>query len=313
MVGMSVEQLAALYVVDSIKGFGPQKFKQLHAEGIRTTDVALDPRLIDLKGKRGDWFRSQLRTMPAKTRDECRTRATRQIYAAYQARGMILSYDSPHYPKSLYMSNNPSAILYVRGSPAVLDDQRAVACVGSRGVRPPYDALHAEFARAACGAGFAVVSGFALGADTLGHRAARAVAGRTICCMPGGLDRPFPPENKPLWEDLLQYDGAVFVSEYPFGTGASALTLRKRNKLIVAFARGVVISQSSESGGAMNAYRFAREQHKPVATFAADATDATSGNQLIEADRESRDAVFSASAPTDQDYLRWLELLSSST
>ena len=55
------------------------------------------------------------------------------------------------------------------------------------------------------------------------------------------------------------HTGAL-VSEFPFGTAASSLTLRKRNKLIVAFAQGVLIGQSSAKGGAMNAYRFALEQ-----------------------------------------------------
>ena len=59
------------------------------------------------------------------------------------------------------------------------------------------------------------------------------------------------------------------MSELGFGVRASALTLRKRNKLIVAFARGVLVAQSAKDGGAMNAYRFAVEQKKPVATFAA--------------------------------------------
>jgi hypothetical protein len=75
---------------------------------------------------------------------------------------------------------------------------------------------------------------------------------------------------------------AVAVSEFPFGTAASSLTLRKRNKTIVAFALGVMLSQTSASGGAMNAYRFALEQKKPVATFAPDGTKRTSGNEQIE-------------------------------
>ena len=57
--------------------------------------------------------------------------------------------------------------------------------------------------------------------------------------MPCGVDLVFPPENRLLWRELLNYENAVFVSEFPLGTKAAALTLRKRNKLIVAFARGV--------------------------------------------------------------------------
>ena len=37
---------------------------------------------------------------------------------------------------------------------------------------------------------------------------------------------------------MLDYEGAAFVSEFPFGTAAARLTLQKRNKLIVRFALG---------------------------------------------------------------------------
>ena len=106
------------------------------------------------------------------------------------------------------------------------------------------------------------MSGFAVGADSIGHRAARDASGRTVCVMPCGLDNLFPPENRTLWEELLDYPGAAFVSEFGFGRRASALLLRKRNKLIAAFSQGVLVAQSSYGGGAMNAYRFAREQKK---------------------------------------------------
>ena len=77
-----------------------------------------------------------------------------------------------------------------------------------------------------------------------------------MCVMPCGLDKVFPPENRGLWEELLAHPGAVFVSEFGFGQRASSLLLRKRNKLIVAFAQGVLVAQSALDGGAMNAYRF---------------------------------------------------------
>lgn len=312
-VGVDVDSLAAMYVLDGIKGFGPQKFKQLREEGVAIGDVVADPHKLALKGKRGDSFRAQLTDVTDQARAKCRHRAARQIQSAYTLGAGIVTYESPLYPRPVYLSNNPIPVLYVRGARTVLSSERAVACVGSRGIREPYTKLHAAFARAACRQGFAVASGFALGADTVGHEAARHAGGSTICCMPGGLDRPFPPENRPLWEDFLMYPGAVMVSEFPFGTGASSLTLRKRNKLIVAFAEGVLVSQSSAKGGAMNAFRFAREQDKPVATFTGDGTDDTSGNELITADRGERDVVFQTSAASYEDFVQWLRQLSSST
>jgi predicted Rossmann fold nucleotide-binding protein DprA/Smf involved in DNA uptake len=131
--------------------------------------------------------------------------------------------------------------------------------------------------------------------------------------MAGGLDRPFPPENKPLWETFLAAGRAVFVSESGFGARASALTLRRRNKLIVALAQGVLVGQSSTSGGAMNAYRFGLEQHKPVTTFEPDGADDTSGNAVIANDARSGGSFFPVGSSAPDLYEAWLRPLSSST
>jgi DNA processing protein len=221
-----------------------------------------------------------------------------------------LTYRSIEYPRAVYESYNPVEVLYVLGPPALLA-QPAVACVGSRGIRDPYADAHASFARVAAGENVAVASGFATGADRIGHEAAWEAGGTTVCVMPCGLDRPFPPENRDLWTRFLASDRAVFVTEFPFGTGASSLTLRKRNKLIVAVAAGVLVSQSSAAGGAMNAFRFAVEQRKPVATFEPDDTDATSGNQMIGA--ETKVPVRVLPAADEMAMSAWLHTLSFST
>jgi DNA protecting protein DprA len=311
-VGVTVSELAGLYALDRVKGFGPQKYKQLHEEGVKPKDVLEDPHILPIGGKRGEKFRAQLSEISSDDRAESLELAKRQISSAHRVGARILTYHSPEYPENVYRSNNPIAVLYVRGNPTVLKEKRVVACVGSRGIRPPYSHLQSDFARAAVKEGFAVASGFALGADSIAHLAARQSGGKTICCMPGGMDRPFPPENRSVWEDFLEYPGAVFVTEFAFGTGASSLTLRKRNKLIVAFAVGVLVGQSSEKGGAMNAYRFGREQKKPLATFKSNGTDDTAGNALIEKERLEGDAIF-ADFPDEQGYAAWLRTLSSST
>jgi len=309
-VGVLATELAAIYAFERVKGFGPQKFKQLADDGINLSSVLMDPDSLPMKGKRGETFRDQLHQITPVVQSECLEIAKRQISTAHHLGAQILTYGE-HYPRNVYDSNNPIPALYIRGGLSVVSHDRTVACVGSRGIRAPYDLLQREFARVAVSHGFAVVSGFALGADSVAHLAAREAAGRTICCMPGGLDRPFPPENRAVWDDFMTYPGAVFVSEFRFGTRASSLTLRKRNKLIVAFARGVLVGQSSVSGGAMNAYRFGKEQKKPLATFEADGSSDTSGNQLISDERKDNDVVFPKRADEER-YFEWLRKLSSS-
>jgi DNA protecting protein DprA len=310
-VGITTDELTALYVLDGLKGFGPQKFKELHSSGLTPIEVTKNPPALPIAGKRGDDLRRQLETERAHLEPASRVRAAKQIVAAHKHGARIVTYRDPRYPPNVFDSNYPAPLLFVRGSLDVLTETKSVACVGSRKTRAPYSGLEIEFVNAACRAGFVIVGGFALGADTIGHEQAWKAGGKTICVMPGGLDRPFPPENRRLWDEFLHYPGAVFVSELGFGARASALTLRKRNKLIVAFARGVLVAQSAKDGGAMNAYRFAVEQKKPVATFAADATADTSGNRLI-ADETWTKLLPTAGADPEA-YEAWLRELSSLT
>jgi DNA processing protein len=279
-VGISVADLSSVLSLGSIRGLGPQVFKAIFDAGLSFQSVLEDPNSLPMKGRRADTIREQILTK-YEASEEFILRARRYIAAAETNQSQIVTYQHHAYPKRVLDSNYPVPILFARGATDALNPERAVACVGSRQIRPPFSDRQDEFARYAAEAAFSVVSGFALGADSIAHRASFETGGNTVCVMPSGLDRPFPPENREFWRQLLDYPKAVFVSESPFGSLASSLSLRKRNKLILSFAQGVLVGQSSNRGGAMNAYRFSIEQHKPVATFESDGEDDTIGNETI--------------------------------
>ncbi len=232
-----------------------------------------------------------------------------QVKRAQSTGASILTYGDPAYPEQVYASNNPVPVLYVRGNPDLWNDKAAVAVVGSQNTREPYATAARTFASVAAHNRWLVVSGFAQGADTFGHTAALKADGQTVCVMPCGLDNVFPPENRGLWDKLLEDPNAVFVSEFGFGQRTSSLLLRKRNKLMVAFTRGVVVAQSKQDGGAMNAYRFAREQNKPVATFGHDGSNDTTGNAVIEHDSRTGGFVLGTTGNRSE-YAAWLQQLS---
>lgn len=322
-VGIGVDDLASLILLEGVKGFGPEKFRELHTAGRRPAEVLREPDALPTKGIRGERFRELIRALDGPAKQVAQSRAVRQLARAHEHEARIVTYGDPHYPPNVFASNNPVPVLYVRGSATLLAEPRAVACVGSRDTKPPYSDRHHEFATHAATQGWSIVSGFALGADSIGHRAAYLAGGKTTVVMPCGLDRPFPPENRAFWRELSDYPEAVLVSEFAFGTAASSLTLRKRNKLIVAFARGVLVSQSAAKGGAMNAYRFALEQRKPVATFAPLGDEGTSGNVLIAEgawpgrapsapELTPAGTVFPADKPDPPAWDGWLQQLSSS-
>lgn len=305
-------RLAALYALERVTGFGPAKFRALHEAGIEPAAAIDSPDLLPFKGRTGDKLRDQIGSLSPTDLDAARWRAAVQMERAHSIGASIVTHGDPRYPERVYASNNPVPVLYVRGDPAIWNDAAAVAVVGSRNTREPYAGAARAFAALAARSGVLVASGFALGTDSIGHKAAVDAGGRTVCVMPCGLDKVFPPENRTLWERLLEHPKAVFVSEFGFGQRASSLLLRKRNKLIVAFVQGVLVAQSAVNGGAMNAYRFAREQRKPVAAFVQDGSVETTGNAIIEND--ARTGGFGiASTCRESEYEAWLRTLCSWT
>jgi len=311
-VGITAEDLSYLLRLEGVKGLGPQKFKSAFAAGLRPRDLLDDPKLLRIEGKRGDELQRLITEAADQDGQILVGRAKKYIAQAHHYGAQILTYWHPLYPGIVFRSNYPTPILFARGDIDVLATSKAVACVGSRKIRPPYSDQHQGFAKYASQLGFTIVAGFAMGADSIGHRSAVNAGGSTICVMAGGLDRPFPPENKPLWEEFLHSRRVVFVSEAPFGARAVGLTLRKRNKLIVAFSLGVLVSQSAEKGGSMNAYRFSIEQHKPVATFSDDGTEDTLGNREISHSLRVPVSVFSVKERDYGGWQRWLQQLSYS-
>ena len=307
---LTADKLGALYTLERVFGFGPIKFREMHDAGMDPREAIEHPHLLPFNGRTGDKLRSAIRSLSSADIAAGHSRAEEQIKRAENCSATILVHGDAEYPEQVYVSNNPVPVLYVRGDPVIWTTGNSVAIVGSRNTRDPYASSTRKFATIAARKGLVIVSGFAIGADSIGHIAARDVDGSTVCVMPCGLDKVFPPENRSLWEELLAYPRAVFVSEFGFGQRASSLHLRKRNKLIVAFAQGILIAQSAADGGAMNAYRFGREQKKPVATFKPDGSKDTTGNIVIGEDSRTRGCILELITGESQ-YETWIDGLSS--
>lgn len=305
---LDLEELAGWLLLSSVRGLGPRAAAAIHAAGIRPIDVIESPDLYPLRGKRAQAVVEALRTLTDAHRESAWRFAAAQVRRAREIDATIISYGDIDYPPLVWDSNNPLPILWARGNTSILQSRKMVACVGSRRISSYYSKLQAAFVDAAVQRGFVITSGFAMGADSVGHRRALERGGTTVCVMPCGVDLVFPPENRTLWKELLESGQAVFVSEFALGRRAEGLTLRKRNKLIVAAARGVLVGQTSKSGGAMNAFRFGLEQKKPVATFEADGTDGTSGNaEIIESEKGATTRL--PTPGTMEEYTRWLSEL----
>jgi DNA processing protein len=89
----------------------------------------------------------------------------------------------------------------------------------------------------------------ARGIDAAAHQAALDAGGATIAVLGTGVDVPYPKFNKALHARIAQ-DGLV-LSELPCGTRAFEGSFPRRNRLIAALVRAVIVTEAPLRSGAL--------------------------------------------------------------
>jgi DNA processing protein len=187
-------------------------------------------------------------------------------------------------PKRLTNLNDPPAQLFVAGELAPLLDQPCVGIVGSRKVSNYGRQVTEQLARALAEQGITIVSGLALGVDSIGHLAALEAGGGTIAVLPGSVEEVYPSSHRQLAGNILAKGGAL-VSEYPKGTPTLRTNFIARNRIIAALSDVLLVTEAALKSGSLHTARFALEQGKDVLAVPGSITSATSEgtNNLIKA------------------------------
>jgi DNA processing protein len=159
-----------------------------------------------------------------------------------------LSYGHPDYPRSLTDLPDPPPIIHLRGSGIPTLD-RCVAIVGTRSATSYGRELAERIASRLARYGWVVVSGMARGIDASAHRAALDGGGLSIGVLGSGLNFEFPSSNRPLYRQMRER--GLLVSEFPPDQPPAAGCFPRRNRLIAALARAVVVVQAGRRSGAL--------------------------------------------------------------
>lgn len=169
------------------------------------------------------------------------------------------------YPRLLAEIPDPPPFLYYAGvvDPAENQGQRtAVAIVGTREPSDYAKRWTRKLARTLGENGFLVVSGLAAGIDTEAHRGCLEAGGRTIAVLGTGIDLIYPPQNRHLYEEILQQ--GLIVSEYVAGTAADRPNFPRRNRIIAGLCRATLIMEAPSKSGSLITARIAAEYGRDV-------------------------------------------------
>ncbi len=166
------------------------------------------------------------------------------------------------YPKNLKGLDNAPVVLYAIGNLKPVDDN-AVAIVGTRKMTYYGREVAEKFSGELASYGITIVSGLARGIDTIAHKSALAVGGRTIAVIAGGLDNIYPPENIKLAKDIVN-KGSAILSEYPLGYPALPTNFPSRNRIVSGLSKAVVVVEGYKKSGTLLTASNAAEQGRTV-------------------------------------------------
>ncbi|NWB41231.1 DNA-protecting protein DprA [Pseudomonas sp. E6002] len=194
--------------------------------------------------------------------DEARRYADFQVDMASKNDTRVISLLDAEFPKALVASGVRLVVLYVKGNVDALNIP-SVAVIGTREPTSHGEEITKRITDWMVQQGWAIVSGLALGCDSIAHKQAIESGGKTVAVMAHGLQTISPSRNKDLATSILSSDGAL-VSEFGFDIKPVPTNFVIRDKTQSALSRGVIMIQSDLVGGSLHASRAAIKDQRPL-------------------------------------------------
>lgn len=186
--------------------------------------------------------------------------AERELETIERSGARLVGMGEPDYPPQLKNCEAPPPLVTIKGDAAVFN-KPPVAIVGSRNASVIGARFTERLANDLGEAGFAVISGLARGIDAAAHRASLKTG--TVAVLAGGLDRPYPPENLPLYRAIPE-EGGVLISEMPMGAEPRSRDFPRRNRIIAGLSLGLIVVEAAERSGSLISARMAGDMGRTV-------------------------------------------------
>lgn len=173
---------------------------------------------------------------------------------------VLTKYDDEYPEKLRYLPDSPF-FLFCKGDLSLLN-QPSIAVVGTRKPSGYGQMVTNKIVGDLATAGMVIISGLAYGLDSVAHRKALEVGGKTIAVLGSGFNKIYPTEHKSLADEISRK--GLLVSEYPLSKTATKYTFPQRNRIISGLSDGVLITEASFKSGTILTKDYALEQGKNI-------------------------------------------------
>lgn len=152
---------------------------------------------------------------------------------------------SPH--RGVVKDSEKPIFIFYRGNLSLLTaESKNIAVIGLLNPDQEIEAVEREFVAKLVENGAVIVSGLALGCDTIAHRKALDSKGRTLAILPGPLNDVLPAKNRGLAEEITKNDG-LLISEY-LTSAKSKMEMsgryQERDRLQALYSNSIVLTAS---------------------------------------------------------------------
>ncbi|MCQ2430595.1 MAG: DNA-processing protein DprA [Clostridia bacterium] len=193
----------------------------------------------------------------------------------------LLFYQDAGYPASLRAIPDPPVMLYWQGQLPDFAHLLCISVVGTRKMSEYGKRMAYKIGYELAAADTVVISGMALGIDSVATAGALRAGGRTVAVLGSGIDITYPPAHTGL-RQVIQKHGAV-ITEFPPATRPEPRNFPIRNRIISGLSQGTVIVEADLKSGALITAKTALVQGRNIFAVPGNVGDEnTSGtNQLI--------------------------------
>lgn len=210
----------------------------------------------------------------------------------------FVSITGKFYPSLLKECCDAPIGLYIKGKDnleEITSHKKAIAIVGTRDISPYGSVLCRKIVQAIGETKHkpVIVSGLAIGVDSIAHRTALEYGLPTIAVMATGIDDIYPFRNTSLANKILSSPGSGLLTDYPVHTSPVAMNFIRRNRIIAGLADAVILIESKIKGGGMITARLGFSYDREVFALPGRVEDLRSSgcNKLIST--KVAEAIFS--------------------